>query len=331
MRNYKWLAAVLACALLCGCGRAGESSDISSQPQTEASIPVLEITTAATTEAAAETTTEASHTESKSDEPEIIGNTITLLGTNAVYTGESYRFKYKTDGEADIKWLCEGNAGEISDDGTFTAKMAGTAVVSVRDSVSGSADYLTVNVVDSPADIDFLVEVYGIPIANKSYPAPKDYAPSLTDETYDAFLRLKQAAAEEGLAINFMSGYRSYAEQKTVYERWVETYPLGGADRISARPGHSEHQLGLAIDVNSVEFSFADTPEGIWLAENCHKFGFIIRYPRDTEQITGYMFEPWHIRYVGESTASEVYMSGLTLEEYLGIDSYYRIEKYASE
>ena len=95
------------------------------------------------------------------------------------------------------------------------------------------------------------------------------------------------------------------------------------ADRYSARPGHSEHQSGLAFDLNDLSESFGRTKEGIWLRENCWKYGFIIRYPEDKESITGYMYEPWHVRYIGNDSAKAVYESGLCLEEYLGITSQY--------
>ena len=78
------------------------------------------------------------------------------------------------------------------------------------------------------------------------------------------------------------------------------------------------------MDLNSLKFAFADTKEGKWLAENCWKYGFIIRYPEDKEDVTGYKYEPWHIRYLGKETAKKVYESGLCLEEYLGIDSEYK-------
>ena len=95
------------------------------------------------------------------------------------------------------------------------------------------------------------------------------------------------------------------------------------ADRFSARPGHSEHQTGLAFDLNSITDEFKDTDEGKWVTENCHNYGFIIRYPADKESVTGYMYEPWHIRYLGVETAQAVHDSGLCLEEYLGITSQY--------
>jgi LAS superfamily LD-carboxypeptidase LdcB len=103
----------------------------------------------------------------------------------------------------------------------------------------------------------------------------------------------------------------------------VNAYGQSTADTFSARPGHSEHQTGLAIDVNSIDDSFAATPESAWLASNAHRYGFIIRYPKGKEHITGYKYESWHIRYLGVDTATAVYNSGLTLEEYLGIDSKY--------
>ena len=95
------------------------------------------------------------------------------------------------------------------------------------------------------------------------------------------------------------------------------------ADRYSARPGHSEHQTGLAFDLNSIDMTFADTDECAWVNKHCAEYGFIIRYPKGSESITGYMYEPWHLRYLGTETAKKVYDSGLTLEEYLGIDSKY--------
>lgn len=259
-------------------------------------------------------------------------NTITLNGPNLVYTGESFNFTYfishRNAGRASVLWQCRGDSGSIDENGVFTAEKAGTVELYVSDISNGLTDSLLVHVVDSPEDVDFITEVNGIPIANKTYPVPKDYKPGLLSETYDAFLELKLAALNDGIEINFMSGYRSYEEQVEIYKNWNEVYSDGQADRVSARPGHSEHQLGLAIDVNSIEFSFADTPEGLWLAENCWKYGFIIRYKEGTEEITGYMYEPWHIRYLGKELAKDVHFSGLTLEEYLGIDSWYRIENF---
>lgn len=118
-----------------------------------------------------------------------------------------------------------------------------------------------------------------------------------------------------------VSGYRSYNRQQTIYNYKVDTRGLEAADEVSARPGHSEHQTGLAMDITceavgfGLEYAFGDTPEGIWVAQNAHKYGFIIRYPEDKVDITGYNYEPWHLRFVGVELASFVYENQLTLEE----------------
>ncbi len=171
---------------------------------------------------------------------------------------------------------------------------------------------------------DGITYVGGILIANKTYPLPKDYGPGFTGGTYKAFQVMQADAAKEGVRLEIISGFRSYEQQQRTYQSWVNTYGQEYADTISARPGHSEHQSGLAMDLNSLKFSFADTKEGKWLAENCWKYGFIIRYSKDKEDVTGYKYEPWHVRYLGKETAKEVYDSGLCLEEYLGIDSEYK-------
>ena len=114
-------------------------------------------------------------------------------------------------------------------------------------------------------------------------------------------------------------------KQKIIYNDYVARDGQLMADTYSARPGYSEHQSGLAIDVNSLDQDWENTPEGKWLSANCYKYGFIIRYPKGKEDITGYMYEPWHIRYVGKDLAEKLYNNGnwLTLEEYLGITSVY--------
>ncbi len=177
--------------------------------------------------------------------------------------------------------------------------------------------------VSDTKQIDGATYVQGILVANKSYSLPADYDPGLDPTTKSQFDVLSSAAAEEGLNIWLASGYRSYQYQEEIYNGYVDGYGKDTADTFSARPGHSEHQTGLAIDVNTIDDSFADTPEAEWLAENCYKYGFIIRYPKGKEDITGYKYEPWHIRYLGVEKATAVYNSGLTLEEYLGIDSKY--------
>ena len=173
--------------------------------------------------------------------------------------------------------------------------------------------------------ITYIVTTYGYTlIANKTYSLPADYAPGgLTTECQSAFNELANAAAAEGLNIYELSGYRSYETQQNLYNRYVAQDGQAEADTYSARPGHSEHQTGLALDVNSVLSSFAYTSEGIWLAENAWRYGFIIRYAQEKESITGYIYEPWHIRYVGKELAAVVTEKGVCLEEFFGITSVY--------
>ncbi|MBR3289708.1 MAG: M15 family metallopeptidase [Clostridia bacterium] len=170
--------------------------------------------------------------------------------------------------------------------------------------------------------------VDGVLVANKTYSLPASYNPgSLTDACYDAFLTMQRAAAAEGLNLYISSGFRSYDTQDVIYNRYVANDGRTNADRYSARPGHSEHQTGLAIDLNGVLDSFGNTAEGKWVAAHAHEYGFILRYPKEKEAQTGYMYEPWHIRYIGTAdsvqVATAIFESGLCLEEYYGITSAY--------
>ena len=167
--------------------------------------------------------------------------------------------------------------------------------------------------------------VDGILIVNKTYELPADYPTgALNPNALAQFNKLTEDAAKLGLSIKCSSGYRSYKDQERIYNNYVAIDGIVKADTYSARPGHSEHQSGLAIDVNSIDYTFLNTPECDWLAKNAHKYGFIIRYPLGKEAYTGYSYEPWHIRYLGIDTATAVYNSGLSLEEYLGITSAYK-------
>ncbi len=172
--------------------------------------------------------------------------------------------------------------------------------------------------------IDGITYVQGILIANKTYALPSTYNPGTDDDAYNALDEMQTAAAEKGIVLFVVSGFRDYDTQEAIYNNYVSYDGKANADRYSARPGHSEHQTGLAFDLNELEESFGETREGRWLAENAHKYGFIIRYPKGKESITGYMYEPWHVRYLGKDIATKVYNSGLTLEEYLGITSQYQ-------
>nr|WP_229189031.1 M15 family metallopeptidase [Bacillus cereus] len=139
-----------------------------------------------------------------------------------------------------------------------------------------------------------------------------------------ALEKLFSLAKQDGIQLYAISGFRSEQYQRSVYKRNVETQGQVQADTVSAKPGHSEHQTGLAMDVSAksvnhtLENTFSNTIEGKWLKDNAHRAGFIIRYLKDKEQITGYSYEPWHIRYVGD-IAKDIYERNVTLEEYLNV------------
>lgn len=190
--------------------------------------------------------------------------------------------------------------------------------------------------VENPEAIDVLI--------NKSNNLPSTYVPKdlvtlsdvptvlsnseinqLRSVAYEALKELFNAAKdEEGYVLYARSGYRSYNTQSSLYSSYVETYGQKAADKYSAKPGQSEHQTGLSLDITcegvnyQLSENFADTPEGKWVSENAHRFGFIIRYPKGKEDITQYNYEPWHIRYLGTDLAEKVYESGLTWEEFKG-------------
>ena len=173
-------------------------------------------------------------------------------------------------------------------------------------------------------DIPGITYIQGTLIANKTYSLPADFNPGIDSTCYNQFCKMINDAANQGLNIWFASGFRSYDYQAQIYNNYVARDGQDLADTYSARPGHSEHQSGLAIDVNQIDDSFAGTPEAIWLENHCHEYGFILRYPKGKENITGYQYESWHVRYVGTDLSYAVHASGLTLEEYFGIDSKYQ-------
>jgi len=166
-------------------------------------------------------------------------------------------------------------------------------------------------------------------IVNKYYYLPSDYIPNdlvtinsnygngtLKKEAYESFKKLSDDAKKEGLSIYISSGYRSYDLQNGLYNMYLKNDLQSVVDTYSARPGFSEHQTGLAIDVNTISDSFAYTKEYTWLKENAYKYGFILRYPKEYTNLTGYKFEPWHYRYVGIDIASYIQKHGITYDEY---------------
>lgn len=248
----------------------------------------------------------------------------------AVLEGETcpLQISMTTKGQADagdLLWESSDTAvAEITQDGIIKGVGAGECTIKVSAKADPTVSAQVRCAVRSMEEKDGVTYVDGILLINKTYGVDESYAPGgLTAETQAAFEELRADAMEEGLDIYISSGYRSYYDQDTIYNNYVGIYGWEVSDTFSARPGHSEHQSGLAIDVNTIDDAFAATPEAAWLKEHCAEYGFIIRYAEDKVDITGYKYEPWHIRYVGKETAAELTELGISLEEYLGVDSVY--------
>ncbi|MFC2947886.1 D-alanyl-D-alanine carboxypeptidase family protein [Virgibacillus sediminis] len=179
-------------------------------------------------------------------------------------------------------------------------------------------------------------------LVNKQQALPNDYTPEdlvvpdvrfpfeddlpkkkMRKPAAEALMNLFQAAEQEDIELFAQSGYRSYERQDSLFTAYANENGEEAANKFSARPGESEHQTGLTMDITSASVNFelttdfGETKEGKWVEENAAEHGFIIRYPEGKEHITGYQYEPWHLRYVGEKAAKEIMNQGITLEEYL--------------
>lgn len=173
-----------------------------------------------------------------------------------------------------------------------------------------AGDYVPVNLTAPDIKLRWAADAESMQVSTQIAPALKEMA---------------TAAKAAGFDLMLISGYRSIAYQKELYDGYVTSRGQEEADRVSARPGTSEHHTGLAIDLGradkqcELEECFGDTPEGKWLAQHAHEYGFIIRYPKDKEVTVGYMYEPWHLRFVGRELAAELHAQGETMEEFFGL------------
>ena len=144
---------------------------------------------------------------------------------------------------------------------------------------------------------------------------------SLEKKTYESYLKLKENLLSRGYFINIRSGFRTFLESKSIYDSYSKKYGLNYAEKYVAQPGTSEHNTGLALDFiisndkNGIKTNY-DSDEYFYLENIAYLYGFIIRYPKDKESITGYSYEPWHLRYVGKDLAKYLKKNNLTLEEY---------------
>ncbi|MGT2910339.1 LD-carboxypeptidase LdcB/DacB [Streptococcus cameli] len=157
-------------------------------------------------------------------------------------------------------------------------------------------------------------------IVNKKHPLSSSYAPGEDPTALAAFWQLLGDMKAAGYAVsNQYSGFRSYEYQSSLYNSYLASDSKENVDSYSARPGHSEHQTGLAFDVLDASGALLTEPNAsYWLAQNAHRYGFIVRYIEGKEHITGFMKETWHIRYIGQE-ATDIFNSGLSLEEYFGV------------
>ncbi|ANF98638.1 peptidase M15 [Paenibacillus bovis] len=285
--------------LLAGCGAADSSTDSAAAPQTgSTSAPAAEGTAASGTNSSTGSNTTAP-ADNTAGQPSTAGSKQTSAST---------------DGSADL-----------------TAQREESSLQSTIKKVDGK------DVVTNPESMTVIV--------NKDRYLPDGYEPPdlvvpdvafsydgvlekshMRKEAAGALEKLFKAAKSDDLDLRAVSGYRSYKRQVSIYNNNVATKGKAYTDRVSARPGTSEHQTGLAIDVSGpgigygLEQSFGKTAEGKWLKQHAAEYGFVIRYKKGADAITGYTWEPWHIRYVGKEVAQDVTAKDLTLEEYFDQD-----------
>lgn len=180
--------------------------------------------------------------------------------------------------------------------------------------------------IDDPASLWMIV--------NKKRPLPSTYEPAnlvpvdgrqLRSDAAAGVTGLIQSAGKENVPLKVISGYRPYQVQASTYNSFMKRDGQSKADTYSARPGYSEHQTGLAVDLGNksgacdLEICFGETPGGQWIAAHAYEYGFIIRYQKGHEHLSGYQYEPWHLRYVGIELAAELHRSGETMEQFFGL------------
>ncbi len=267
--------------------------------------------------------------EGKTEFTSYVGNDVNLLEGASVNDNSKEEIEIKVIGDYDK-----------NKEGTYNLKYE------AADSSGNKCEFnFVLNVISDPNNrvfttskgfngkvVNGVTYIDGVLIANKTYSLPANYGNGITGETQNAFNMLHNDAAALGYNLTLASGYRSYYTQQNLYNNYAARDGYAAADRYSARAGHSEHQTGLAFDTCEhtrpdicINSGFDGTDQARWISENCYKYGLILRYPQGKEEITGYMHESWHLRYVGVDLATKLYNGGnwITLEEYFGIDSKY--------
>lgn len=185
--------------------------------------------------------------------------------------------------------------------------------------------YTNVNTVEDYTSITALVNKYNkIPddakftnLVNLEKPYSTSGKKPIRKEAYEPLKQMINDAKKEGLKLYVISSFREYSTQKYLFNKYKNNHGIDYALKYSAKPGHSEHELGLAVDLNTTQEKFKKTKEYKWLKDNAYKYGFIERYPEKKEFITGFAYEPWHYRYLGVDIATKIYIENITYEEYL--------------
>ncbi|MCQ2455761.1 MAG: D-alanyl-D-alanine carboxypeptidase family protein [Clostridia bacterium] len=346
-KYFASVIALLLVALLVSCGADASTETASSEKNvTETTAEPVTLPETDPPETEPETTAPATVTEPETTEPPVVRVSSLSLDrlTVELTVGES-EMPWVTmlpEDAADKTelWSSDNEAvASVNYYGLITGVGEGTCTVTVKSADNEEAtSSVTVTVkapeteketettaAPAPKPTESAEPTYidGVLVVNKTYRLPETYNPGVDPTARAALDEMFAAASNEGLFYWIVSDFRSYDFQIEVYGNYCAENGKDVADTFSARPGHSEHQTGLAFDLNSCYQSFGDTPEGQWLAANSWKYGFIIRYPAGKEAVTGFIYEPWHVRYLGRDAAKKVYDSGLCLEEYFGITSEY--------
>lgn len=246
-----------------------------------------------------------------------------------------------TDEEnSDVQDGQDGQSGENEQNGD--SQLTSTSSTPSIPSYPADAPWEGFDMYGLPPVLDTLTEDYGdlLVLVNKLHAVSKNYRPDdmvsidgkyttnqgleMKSEAYDAYLKMRKAARADEIYFKICSAYRTYGTQEYLYNSYLGSMGEELRNIRSAYPGRSEHHTGYAIDITSKSMgwslsqAFADYPEGEWINEHCSEYGFIIRYPKGKTDITGYDYEPWHLRYVGTEAAAKITEQGITLEEYLG-------------
>ncbi len=318
-------AAVLACLLLCGCTTPERAARMAAQSKAEASGQ-QSVQAGSSRSQALETFLAAAQ---RLEAMGITGQEERLLLTKL----DAEELAMLAEGQApdNLELLALPHAWPQRMD-RYLALLAKHPDLSLQDAVTwvntglDTPFYTDEELVEEPENLRVLV--------NKYHALSQDYVPQLVtmDDRYTAakgaqlqpvaylaFVRMADAAARDGIRLFNVSAYRSYEIQDIIYNNYVAASGQAYADTYSARPGHSEHQTGLALDVNTASEldGFENTKTYAWLQEHCADYGFILRYPQEKTSITGYAFEPWHYRYLGVEEVRACQASGLTYDQYV--------------